>query len=77
MAVLPLRQWVEPVGSLAGSSGESNGHLQDERFEPVKGAIVMDDCFDVRVVMRNGRAIVFVRGDIDMASGRAFRDARC
>ena len=38
---------------------------------------MIDDRFDVRVVKRNGRAMVFVCGDIDLASGQAFREALC
>jgi anti-anti-sigma factor len=36
---------------------------------------VIDDSLDVTVVNANGRAIVFGRGEIDLASGQAFRDA--
>jgi stage II sporulation protein AA (anti-sigma F factor antagonist) len=36
---------------------------------------VIDDSLEVTVVNANGRAIVFVRGEIDLASGQAFRNA--
>ena len=36
---------------------------------------MVSDRFDVKVVNGTGRAIVFVRGDIDLVSGQAFRDA--
>jgi anti-anti-sigma factor len=37
--------------------------------------MVVSDSFGVKVVNGVGQAIVFVRGDIDLASGQAFRDA--
>ena len=47
----------------------------EEGPDPVKESTVIHDSFDVTVVNRNGRAMVFVRGEIDLASGQAFRDA--
>jgi anti-anti-sigma factor len=36
---------------------------------------VVNDSFGVKVVNSNGRAIVFVRGEIDVSSGPAMREA--
>jgi stage II sporulation protein AA (anti-sigma F factor antagonist) len=41
----------------------------------VKGTTVLSESFEVTVVNRNGRAIVYVRGEIDVASCQEFRAA--
>ena len=42
-----------------------------------KESVMSDDGFNVRVVQGTGRAIVYARGEIDIDSGQAFREALC